>query len=198
MNTDDENYQALQKIFLEALELRSPEEREAYLGSACAGDASRREAIDALLKEYEEGSGSVSSDDANTPETRDSAMFVPGKVLADRYRIVTLLGKGGMGEVYRADDLKLEQPVALKFLPAALAQDQLVPPRASERGPCVVPRRRLRCALLERRKVRERQRRAVADDCPRASRRRRTPTRRVAARVELARLGQNLPLPRRG
>jgi Protein kinase domain len=49
--------------------------------------------------------------------------FAPGSIVAERYRIVALLGKGGMGEVYRAEDLRLSQVLAMKFLPPALSQD---------------------------------------------------------------------------
>lgn len=63
------------------------------------------------------------------PESRstmDEGRFPPGSMLAQRYRVVSIVGRGGMGEVYRANDLMVGQTVALKFLPEHWAKDEAV------------------------------------------------------------------------
>src|SRR5438067_1097594 len=69
------------------------------------------------------GSGGHVSDAMHGETHAVLAGFDPGVVFAGRFRIVALVGRGGMGEVYRADDLKLGQPDALKLLPEPLAAD---------------------------------------------------------------------------
>src|SRR5258708_2047571 len=75
-----------------------------------------------------EGLPSSTSKQAKAPisssDFLDEGRFLPGTLLAGRYRVIGLLGRGGMGEVYRASDLTLGQSVALKFLPQGAIEDE--------------------------------------------------------------------------
>ena len=97
----------------------------------CGTDVALYREVESLLKFHEEtGSTNVSDTTTGHPHTDADApaqgVFNPGDVFAGRYRMVTRLGRGGMGDVWRADDLVLETPVALKLIkstgPSARAQ----------------------------------------------------------------------------
>lgn len=126
----------IESIFAETLKQR-PEQRAAFLQQRCGDDDDLRRQLESLLEankamgDFLENTQSRLSEPEQTQASdsqldSDSSIhgrFLPGTVIDNRYRIVSLSGRGGMGEVYRADDLKLGHTVALKFLPPDLVRD---------------------------------------------------------------------------
>src|SRR6266498_4292752 len=120
----DSHWENLQQIFHAAIAL-APHERADYLNEACSGDLSLRQAVESLLKSHEETDNFVDTPafQAAAEMLVDRLEFRPGDIVA-HYKLLSLLGEGGMGKVYLALDTKLDRKVGLKFLPAELAANQ--------------------------------------------------------------------------
>ncbi|MBI1786437.1 MAG: serine/threonine-protein kinase, partial [Acidobacteria bacterium] len=125
-----ERWEKLKVIFGDALD-RQPAEREAFVREAVKDDPDLLPELLRLLEEYDRDSGLLSRPAlirARPLEPDDGPRFSPETVLARRFRIVRFIARGGMGEVYEAEDLELGERVALKAIRRHVAPDsELLP-----------------------------------------------------------------------
>ena len=115
-----EQHAHAKKIFLEVCSAQLSEQEE-LLDQLCGNDPALKAGVARLLAYHIEDT--ITEENRSTMPATDHAVaestaYQSGQLIADRYRIVTQIGRGAMGDVYRAEDLKLDQTVALKFLRA--------------------------------------------------------------------------------
>ena len=120
-----ERYQQIDQIFQAALAL-DPKRRSAFLDTACGGDTTLRSDVESLLTSDRGGLSFINApafDVAARLLASDEPELRTGEHI-DRYEILSLIGSGGMGEVYLAYDQKLNRKIALKLLPSDFTSNQ--------------------------------------------------------------------------
>src|SRR5215475_14327121 len=121
-----ERWQQVNELFQLVAE-RTPEERTTFLQTACQGDEGLRREVESLIASYERAENFIESPAFEVvPEllTNDQTSAIIGESIA-HYQIESLIGVGGMGEVYLARDEQLGRKVALKFLPERLTANNM-------------------------------------------------------------------------
>ena len=115
-----ERWERVQELFQEVLE-RSSEERRAFLAEACGEDAPLRAEVESLIASHCEPWSLL---DGATAAPRERS-FEDGQIVGDRYRVLSWIARGGMGEVYEAEDTELGERVALKVVCAERADSRV-------------------------------------------------------------------------
>jgi serine/threonine protein kinase len=119
-----EHWQQIDKLMDAALALEASQ-RPAFLDQACAGDEELRREVEKLLAAHQQAGsflGSPAVQVAAKGIAQDLKPYLMGQQLG-AYKILSLLGAGGMGEVYLAGDSRLDRQVAIKVLPEAFTGD---------------------------------------------------------------------------
>src|SRR2546426_12742355 len=119
-----ERWQQIKEIFQSALD-RVPSERSAFLANACSGDDSLRQEVESLIASHAKDGSFIDSpayEAAAQQIVDDKAELKPGQVIG-AYEIISFISRGGMGEVYLAQDKRRGRRVALKLLPSSVTKD---------------------------------------------------------------------------